>query len=86
MHALDEKNALTQELDKARKLAEELHQEKQDVLKELSKTRLEIENYKRQLLQQVGMSWMKCCLARSSLIMIINSFRKSPLIYNKQKL
>lgn len=52
MHALDEKNILTQELDKARKLAEELHQEKQDIVKELSKTRLEIENYKRQLLQQ----------------------------------
>lgn len=52
MHALDEKNTLTQELDKARKLAEELHQEKQDIVKELSKTRLEIENYKRQLLQQ----------------------------------
>uniref|UniRef100_A0A1L8DAY5 Putative lar-interacting protein n=1 Tax=Nyssomyia neivai TaxID=330878 RepID=A0A1L8DAY5_9DIPT len=52
MHALDEKNQLTQELEKARKLAEELHQEKSDILKELSKTRLEIENFKRQLLQQ----------------------------------
>lgn len=52
MHALDEKNTLTQELEKARKLAEELHQEKNDIMKELSKTRLEIENYKRQLLQQ----------------------------------
>lgn len=52
MHALDEKNTLTQELGKARKLAEELHHEKQDIVKELSKTRLEIENYKRQLLQQ----------------------------------
>lgn len=52
MHALDEKNVLTQELEKARKIAEELHQEKNEVLKELSKTRLEIENYKRQLLQQ----------------------------------
>ncbi|XP_059614658.1 liprin-alpha-1 isoform X2 [Phlebotomus argentipes] len=52
MHALDEKNTLTQELEKARKLAEELHQEKQDIVKELSKTRLEIENFKRQLLQQ----------------------------------
>ncbi|XP_055686303.1 liprin-alpha-1 [Lutzomyia longipalpis] len=52
MHALDEKNTLTQELEKARKLAEELHQEKTDILKELSKTRLEIENFKRQLLQQ----------------------------------
>lgn len=53
MHALDEKNTLTQELEKARKLAEELHQEKGDIMKELSKTRLEIENHKRQLLQQV---------------------------------
>lgn len=52
MHALDEKNTLTQELEKARKLAEELHQEKSDIMKELSKTRLEIENFKRQLLQQ----------------------------------
>lgn len=54
MHALDEKNVLTQELDKARKLAEELHQEKGDIMKELSKTRLEIENFKRQMLQQVS--------------------------------
>lgn len=52
MHALDEKNQLTQELEKARKLAEELHHEKGDIIKELSKCRLEIENYKRQLLQQ----------------------------------
>ncbi|KAG5683444.1 hypothetical protein PVAND_012724 [Polypedilum vanderplanki] len=52
MHALDEKNQLTQELEKARKLAEELHQEKGEIIKELSKCRLEIENYKRQLLQQ----------------------------------
>lgn len=52
MHALDEKNQLTQELDKARKLAEELHQEKGEIMKELSKTRLESENFKRQMLQQ----------------------------------
>lgn len=52
MHALDEKNQLTQELEKARKLAEELHQEKGEIIKELSKCRLETENYKRQLLQQ----------------------------------
>lgn len=52
MNALDEKNTLTQELEKARKVAEELHQEKSDIMKELSKTRLEIENFKRQLLQQ----------------------------------
>lgn len=53
MHALDEKNVLTQELEKARKLAEELHQEKGEIIKELSKTRLELENFKRQVLQQV---------------------------------
>ncbi|KAL5282234.1 syd-2 family protein [Megaselia abdita] len=52
MKALDEKNALTQELEKSRKLAEELHQEKSEIMKELSKTRLEIDNFKRQLLQQ----------------------------------
>lgn len=52
MHALDEKNQLTQELEKARKLAEELHQEKGEIIKELSKARLETDNYKRQLLQQ----------------------------------
>jgi chromosome segregation ATPase len=59
MHALDEKNLLTQELEKARKLAEELHQEKQDIIKELSKSRLEIESYKRQLLQQVNANRFK---------------------------
>lgn len=52
MHALDEKNQLTQELEKARKLAEELHHEKGEIIKELSKARLETESYKRQLLQQ----------------------------------
>ncbi|XP_055296220.1 liprin-alpha-1 isoform X21 [Sitodiplosis mosellana] len=52
MHALDEKNLLQQELEKARKMAEELHHDKTDIVKELSKTRLETENFKRQLLQQ----------------------------------
>lgn len=52
MHALDEKNTLSQELEKARKMAEELHHQKGEIMKELSKTRLEIENFKRQLLQQ----------------------------------
>lgn len=52
MHALDEKNTLQQELEKSRKLAEELHHEKGEIVKELSKTRLETENFKRQLLQQ----------------------------------
>lgn len=52
MHALDEKNLLQQDLEKARKLAEQLHNEKAEIVKELAKTRLEIENFKRQLLQQ----------------------------------
>lgn len=52
MHALDEKNVLQQELEKARKLAEEMHHDKTDIIKELSKTRLETENFKRKLLQQ----------------------------------
>ena len=52
MCALDEKNTLTQELEKARKFAEELNHEKQDILKEMAKNRLEMENFKRQLLQQ----------------------------------
>lgn len=56
MNALDEKNVLTQELEKARKLAEELHHEKGEIMKELSKTRLELENFKRQVLQQVSIN------------------------------
>lgn len=52
MHALEEKNALTQELDKTRKIAEDLQNEKSEILKELGKTRLEIDNVKRQMLQQ----------------------------------
>lgn len=52
MTALEEKNTLTQELDKAKKYAEELNHEKSDILKEMSKNRLEMDNFKRQLLQQ----------------------------------
>lgn len=52
MHALEEKNALTQELEKTRKLAEDLQNEKTDIVKELGKARLEIDNVKRQMLQQ----------------------------------
>ncbi|OWR53314.1 Liprin-alpha-2 [Danaus plexippus plexippus] len=51
MHALDEKNALTQELEKTRKYADELLQEKADILKELAKWRMETEQLKRQMLQ-----------------------------------
>ncbi|KAL1506436.1 hypothetical protein ABEB36_005806 [Hypothenemus hampei] len=52
MHALQEKNSLTQELDKTRKMMEELDQQKTDIMKELAKSRLEIDNVKRQMLQQ----------------------------------
>ncbi|XP_011689323.1 PREDICTED: liprin-alpha-1 isoform X9 [Wasmannia auropunctata] len=52
MHALEEKNALTQELEKMRKVAEDLQNEKADIVKELGKARLEIDNVKRQMLQQ----------------------------------
>ncbi|KAJ8686176.1 hypothetical protein QAD02_021970, partial [Eretmocerus hayati] len=52
MHALEEKNALTQELEKMRKLAEDLQNEKAELMKELGKARLEIDSVKRQMLQQ----------------------------------
>ncbi|CAG9863995.1 unnamed protein product [Phyllotreta striolata] len=52
MHALQEKNSLTQELDKTRKMLEELDGQKSDIMKELAKSRLEIDNVKRQMLQQ----------------------------------
>lgn len=52
MHALQEKNGLTQELDKTRKLVEELECQKTEIMKELAKSRLEIDNVKRQMLQQ----------------------------------
>uniref|UniRef100_A0A1B6EYV6 SAM domain-containing protein n=1 Tax=Cuerna arida TaxID=1464854 RepID=A0A1B6EYV6_9HEMI len=52
MHALEEKNALSQELEKTRKVMEDIQGEKGDIVKELSKARLEIDNVKRQMLQQ----------------------------------
>ncbi|XP_030748925.1 liprin-alpha-1 isoform X5 [Sitophilus oryzae] len=52
MHALQEKNNLTQELEKTRKMMEELDQQKAEIMKELAKSRLEIDNVKRQMLQQ----------------------------------
>ncbi|XP_045485438.1 liprin-alpha-1 isoform X3 [Pieris rapae] len=52
MHALEEKNALQQELEKTRKYADELLHEKQEILKELAKWRMETEQLKRQMLQQ----------------------------------
>ncbi|XP_047365844.1 liprin-alpha-1 isoform X9 [Vespa velutina] len=52
MEAIEEKNAITQELEKTRKVAEDLQNEKADIVKELGKARLEIDNVKRQMLQQ----------------------------------
>ncbi|XP_025160239.1 liprin-alpha-1 isoform X14 [Harpegnathos saltator] len=52
MQWLEEKNGLTQELEKTRKVAEDLQNEKADIVKELGKARLEIDNVKRQMLQQ----------------------------------
>ena len=52
MSALEEKNHLTQELEKARKCMEESLNEKADIFKELNKARLEMDAVRRQLLQQ----------------------------------
>lgn len=52
MHALEEKNSLTQELEKTRKTMDELEAQKAEIMKELAKSRLEIDNVKRQMLQQ----------------------------------
>ncbi|XP_023246043.1 liprin-alpha-1 [Copidosoma floridanum] len=52
MHALEEKNAIQHELDKSRKVSEDLQSEKTEIMKELGKARLEIDSVKRQMLQQ----------------------------------
>ncbi|CAB3384196.1 Hypothetical predicted protein [Cloeon dipterum] len=52
MHALEEKNALAQELEQTRKFLEDTQCEKGEIMKELGKTRLECENAKRQIIQQ----------------------------------
>lgn len=52
MHALEEKTSLTQELEKTRKIMEDLEVQKSEIMKELAKSRLEIDNVKRQMLQQ----------------------------------
>ncbi|XP_056635833.1 liprin-alpha-1 isoform X2 [Diorhabda carinulata] len=52
MHALQEKNNLTQDLEKTRKMLEDLDNQKSEIMKELAKSRLEIDNVKRQMLQQ----------------------------------
>ena len=52
MTALEEKNHLTQDLDKARKCMEDSLKEKAEILKELNKSRLEMDSVRRQLLQQ----------------------------------
>ncbi|XP_023333260.1 liprin-alpha-1 isoform X3 [Eurytemora carolleeae] len=52
MHALEEKNNLTNELTATRKKLEDLANIKGETTKELQKSRLETENLKRQILQQ----------------------------------
>ncbi|XP_071744391.1 LOW QUALITY PROTEIN: liprin-alpha-2-like [Lepeophtheirus salmonis] len=52
MHALEEKNHLSNELERLRKKLEETRCNKDEILKELQKSRLEIESIKRQMLQQ----------------------------------
>ena len=52
MAALEEKNHLTQDLDRARKCLDESLNEKADIFKELNKTRMEMDAVRRQLLQQ----------------------------------
>ncbi|XP_059352042.1 liprin-alpha-2-like isoform X2 [Daphnia carinata] len=52
MSALEEKNHLTQDLDKSRKCLEDSLKEKAEILKELNKSRLEMDGVRRQLLQQ----------------------------------
>jgi len=52
MHALEEKNNLSNELQGTKKKVEELGHLKGECTKELQKSRLETENLKRQLLQQ----------------------------------
>ena len=52
MHALEEKNNLTNKLTATRKKLEDLANIKGETTKELQKSRLETENLKRQILQQ----------------------------------
>lgn len=52
MHALEEKNALTAELERTRKILEDSAQEKNEILKELARRQLEAEQLKQQILQQ----------------------------------
>ncbi|KAK7605510.1 hypothetical protein V9T40_007368 [Parthenolecanium corni] len=52
MNSIEEKNCLTQDLEKTRKIIEELQMEKNELIKELSKSRIEVDSIKRQMLQQ----------------------------------
>ncbi|XKL62369.1 hypothetical protein PGB90_002202 [Kerria lacca] len=52
MNSIEEKNCLTQDLEKTRKIIEELQMEKTSLMKELSKAQIEIDSIKRQMLQQ----------------------------------
>ncbi|CAL4067411.1 unnamed protein product, partial [Meganyctiphanes norvegica] len=52
MHSLEEKNGLQAELERTRKYLEDSAQEKNEILKELSRRQLEAEQLKQQILQQ----------------------------------
>jgi len=52
MHALEEKNNLSNELTAVKKKLEDFGNQKGEVMKDLQKSRLECENLKRQMLQQ----------------------------------
>eukprot|EP00095_Tigriopus_kingsejongensis_P008850 maker-scaffold15_size728074-snap-gene-3.13 protein:Tk08850 transcript:maker-scaffold15_size728074-snap-gene-3.13-mRNA-1 annotation:"liprin-alpha-1 isoform x12" len=52
MHSLEEKNHLSNELERTKKKLEDVEQQRVDILKELQRARLEVENVKRQMLQQ----------------------------------
>ncbi|KAB7497935.1 Liprin-alpha-2 [Armadillidium nasatum] len=52
MHSLEEKNALTAELERLRKILEDSTMEKTEILKELQRRQLEAEQLKQQVLQQ----------------------------------
>ena len=52
MQSLEEKNQLSNELERVKKRLEEAIAQKTDLLKELQKSKLEAENIRRQMLQQ----------------------------------
>lgn len=52
MHSLEEKNHLSNDLERTKKKLEDIEQQKSEALKECQRARLEVENVKRQMLQQ----------------------------------